>query len=96
MNPRGRHPIAQFLALAVLSVALAGTFFVGAAVFIMLFAIFVIGYLVSLAHAYWRLGRIRDRAVYVDHPEQVGFIDGEFEVIEAIADAAPRGPGGSA
>jgi hypothetical protein len=94
MNPRGRHPIAQFLALAVLSVALAGAFVVAAAVFVALFVVFVIGYLVALAHAYWRLGRVRERAVYVEHLERAGFIEGELH-LQAIADAAPRGPGGA-
>jgi hypothetical protein len=95
MNPRGRHPVSQFLALAVLSVALAGAFVVGAAVFAVLFAIFVIGYLVSAAIAYWRLGRVRERAIYVDHLERAGYIEGEFQVVRAIADVAPRRPGGA-
>lgn len=95
MNPPGRHPIAQFLALAVLSVALVGAFIVGAAVFAVLFALFVIGYLVTAAQAYWRLDRVRERAAYVHHAGRIDYIEGEVEVVQVIADAAPRGPGGA-
>jgi hypothetical protein len=96
MHSPGRNPIAQSLALAVLGVALVGALVLGAVVFAVLFGVFVAGYLVSLAHAWWRLRRIRRRAAYVDGPEPVGFIEGDFEVVEVTADAARRGSGGAA
>jgi hypothetical protein len=100
MNSPGRHPIAQSLALAVLGVALVGALIVGAVVFAALLGVFIVGYLVSLAYAYWRLLRLRRRAAYVDRQEQqpvpAAYIDGEFEVVEVSVDAARRGPGNSA
>ena len=96
MHSPGRNPIAQSLALAVLGVALATALVLGAVVFAVLFGVFIVGYLVSLADAWWRLRRIRRRAVYVDRPEAVSFIEGELEVVEVTADAARRGSGGAA
>ena len=66
MNPRvstaeapARNPIARSLALAVLAVALVGAAIMGAVVFAVLLGLFAVGYLVSLAHAWWRLFRVR-------------------------------------
>ena len=56
-----RNPIARSLALAVLGVALVGAAIMGAAVFAALLGLFVIGYLVSLADAWFRLFRVRRR-----------------------------------
>jgi hypothetical protein len=95
-----RNPIARSLALAVLAVALVGAAIMGAVVFAALLGIFVVGYLVSLAHAWWRLFRTRRRAVAVAHPQppaaQGDYIEGAYQVVEAAVDAAPRGPGGTA
>jgi len=95
-----RNPIARSLALAVLAVALAAAAIMGAVVFGVLLGIFVVGYLVSLAHAWWRLFRARRRAVAVARPEpppaQADYVEGAYEVVEAAVDAAPRGPGGTA
>src|SRR5690242_13022663 len=95
-----RNPVARSLALAVLGVALVGTAIMGAAVFVVLLGLFAIGYLVSHAHAWWRMFRARRRvaaAVQAQSPTvKTGYIEGEYEVVEAAVDAAPRGPGGTA
>jgi hypothetical protein len=109
MNPRvssapaeTRHPILQSLALAVLGVALVGALIMGAAVFAVLLGIFVVGYLLKLAHAWWRLFRFQRRAAYVDAslpqpaPAKTEYLEGEYDVVEATADAARRGSGGPA
>jgi hypothetical protein len=102
-----RNPIAQSLALAVLGVALVVAVIMGAVVIALLAGVFLVGYLLSLAYAWWRLFRIRRRTASVDpsfasqeaapdpsaKPE---YIEGEFEVVEAAADAARRGSGGPA
>ena len=100
-----RNPIARSLALAVLGVALVGAAIMGAVVFAVLLALFLVGYLVSLVHAWWRLARFRRRAAFVDQafvaqappvPATADYIEGELEVVEATADVAQRGSGGSA
>jgi len=99
-----RNPVARSLALAVLAVALAGAAIMGAVVFAVLLGIFVVGYLVSHAHAWWRLFRARHRAVAVVQPQppaakadyKADYIEGAYQVVEAAVDAAPRGPGGTA
>ena len=107
MNPRvstaeapARNPIARSLALAVLAVALVGAAIMGAVVFAVLLGLFAVGYLVSLAHAWWRLFRVRRRVAGIEQPSSPAatpkFIEGEYEVVEAAVDAAPRGPGGTA
>ena len=107
MNPRvstaeapARNPIARSLALAVLAVALVGAAIMGAVVFAVLLGLFAVGYLVSLAHAWWRLFRVRRRVGAIEQPPSPAakpeFMEGEYEVVEAAVDAAPRGPGGTA
>src|SRR5262245_52035088 len=95
-----RNPIARSLALAVLGVALVGAAIMGAVVFAVLLGLFVVGYLASLAHAWWRLFRARRRAADAEPPQPLAakseLIEGEYEVVEAAVDAAPRGPGGTA
>jgi hypothetical protein len=95
-----RSPIARSLALAVLGVALVGAAIMGAVVFAVLLGLFVVGYLVSLAHAWWRLFRARSRAAAPLRPEpsatKVDYIEAEYQVVEATVDAARRGPGGAA
>src|SRR5262245_29044302 len=97
-----RNPIARSLALAVLGVALVGAAIMGAVVFAVLLGLFVVGYLVSLAHAWWRLFRARRRVADTAQPQsqppatKPDYIEGEYEVVEAAVDAAPRGPGGTA
>jgi len=100
-----RNPIARSLALAVLGVALLGAAIMGAVVFAVLLGLFAVGYLVSLAHASWRLFRAQRRVANREHVQQrqpqppvanPEYIEGEYEVVEAAIDAAPRGPGGTA
>jgi hypothetical protein len=101
MNPRvstaeapARNPIARSLALAVLAVALVGAAIMGAVVFAVLLGLFAVGYLVSLAHAWWRLFRVRRRVAAIEQPPSPAakpeFIEGEYEVIDADADAERR------
>jgi hypothetical protein len=112
MNPgvssdkvQARNPIARSLALAVLGVALVVAMIMGALVFAALAGIFLVGYLMSLLYAWWRLFRIRRRAALVDSsfadeaappPAKTDYLEGEYEVVEATADAARRGSGGPA
>jgi len=98
-----RNPIARSLALAVLGVALVGAAIMGAVVFAVLLGLFAVGYLVSLAHESWRLFRAQRRVTNREHVQQrqppvanPEYIEGEYEVVEAAVDAAPRGPGGTA
>jgi membrane protein implicated in regulation of membrane protease activity len=93
-----RNPVARSLALAVLGVALVAAAIMGAAVFAVLAGLFVVGYLVSLAHAWWRLFRARQRSADSGQPHAAkgDYIEGEFKVVEAAVDAAPRGPGAAA
>ena len=95
-----RNPVARSLALAVLGLALVGAAIMGAVVFAVLLGLFVVGYLVSLAHAWWLLFRMRRRAARVDEPQpsavNADYLEAEFEVVEAAADAAPPGSGGPA
>jgi hypothetical protein len=92
-----RNPIARSLALAVLGVALVAAAIMGAVVFAVLLGVFIIGYVVSLANAWLRNRRVRRRFADLEKPQpptaNVAVVEGEFEV---AADAAPRGPGGTA
>ncbi len=94
-----RNPIARSLALAVLGVALVAAAIMGAVVFAVLLGVFLVGYLISLAHAWWRLFRLQRRAAFVDQAPpaavKVDYIEGELDVVEATADVAQRGSGGS-
>lgn len=109
MNPRlsaaeapARNPVARSLALAVLGVALVGAAIMGAVVFAVLLGVFAVGYVVSLAHAWWRGFRVRRRIASLEQPQaqppaaKPQLIEGDYEVVEAAVDAAPRGPGGTA
>ena len=95
-----RNPVARSLALAVLGVALVAAAIMGAVAFAVLAGFFVVGYLVSLAHAWWLRFRARPRTASAGQPQpraaKGDYLEGEFEVVEAAVDAAPRGPGGTA
>jgi hypothetical protein len=95
-----RNPIARSLALAVLGVALVAAAIMFGVVFAVLLGVFAVAYVVSLAHGWWRMLRLRRRMAGLAQSQtpaaQVDAIEGEFEVVEAAADAAPRGPGGAA
>ena len=95
-----RNPVARSLALAVLGVALVGAAVMGAVVLAVLLGLFAVGYLVSLANGWRRSFRVRRRLAGLEQPRppaaSYAEIEGEYEVVEAAADAAPRGPGGTA
>lgn len=90
-----RNPIARSLALVVLSLALVGAVAMGALVFSALLGVLVLGYAISFVRAWWRLARIRRRAVFVEtpqpQPEPAKIVEPELPVVEVVAaDAAPR------
>ena len=93
-----RNPVARSLALAVLGIALVVAAMLGAVVFAVLLGVFIVGYLVSLANNWFRVLRVRRRIAGLEHaqPPTAKELEGEYEVVEAAADAAPRGPGGAA
>jgi hypothetical protein len=95
-----RNPIARSLALAVLGIALAAAAIMGAVVFAVLLGVFLIGYLFSLANAWLRKRRVHRRFASLEQPHPptatVAEIEGDYEIVEVAADAAPRGPGGAA
>jgi hypothetical protein len=105
MNPRAstaevpsRNPLARSLALAVLGIALAVAAVLGVVVFAVLLGVFLVGYLVSLANDWFRALRVRRRIAALEQalPPAAAQIEGGYEVVGAAADAAPRGPGGTA
>ena len=61
-----------------------------------LLGVFIVGYAISFVHAWWRLARLRRRAVYVDSPEPqpapTNVIEPEFSVVEVVVDGAGHGP----
>jgi hypothetical protein len=92
------HPIGQFLAMIVMGVVLVGAVFMGAVVFLFLLGVFVIGYSAFWLRAWWRWRTLRGRGPSDGAPERdpatrIGFIEGEYEVVKADADAARRGSG---
>ena len=97
-----RNPVARSLALAVLGVALVGAAMMASVVFAALLALFVMGYLLKLAHAWWRMFRLRSRhrAAFGNEPlpeaPKAEYIEADYEVVEVTADAARRGSGGPA
>jgi hypothetical protein len=98
--PQTRNPVARSLALAVLGVALIGAAVIGAVAFAVLLGVLAIGYVLSFAHAWWRVFQLRRRAAFVDQPApgraEAGYSEGDYEVAEAAADVAQRGSSGSA
>jgi hypothetical protein len=92
------HPIGQFLAMIVMGVVLVGAVFMGAIVFLLLLGTFVVGYSVFWLRAWWHWRMSRGRMPSQGGStsgtvESVGYIDGDYEVVEADADAAGRGSG---
>ncbi len=92
------HPIGQVLAMFVMGVVLVGAVFMGAIVFLLLLGIFVVGYSAFWLRAWWRWRTSRSRAPSDSESasgpvKSVGYIDGEYEVVDADADAARRGSG---
>ena len=92
------HPIGQFLAMIVMGIVLVAALFMGAIVFLFLLAIFVIGYSAFWLQArwHWRMARGRrpsDGGPATGGIRNVNYIEGDYQVVEADADAARRGSG---
>ena len=91
-------PIGQFLAMVVMGVVLVGAVILGGVVFLALLGIFVVGYSIFWARAWWRWRMARGRGP-TDPGSTPGpakgirYIEGEYEVVDADADAARRGSG---
>jgi hypothetical protein len=92
------HPVGQFLAMIVMGVVLVGAVLMGAVVFLFLLGLFVIGYSAFWLRAWWRWRTARNRGPSDSGPEpgaakDIGYLEGEYEIVEADADAARRGSG---
>ena len=89
-------PLGQALAIFVMGAVLVGAVLIGSFVLVALLGIFAVGYAVFWARSWWRWRVTRGRGTSADHDPARGvrFIEGEYEVIEADADAARRRPGG--
>lgn len=92
-------PLGQLLAMVVMSVVLVGAVLVGSFLLVGLLGLFAIGYAMFWIRSWWRWRVSLGRGPYRGGPEHdpargVRFIEGEYEVIEADADAVPRRPGG--
>ena len=89
------RPLAQFLATIVMGVVLVTAVLMGAFVLLVLLGVFVIGYLAFRIRTWWRLRTLPPQGPFGSGPEPgpakgIRYIDGEYEVIEADADAARR------
>ena len=92
------HFIGQLLAIIVMGIVLVGAVFIGAFAFLFLLGLFVIGYSTFWVRAWWRWRMLRGRvpsdgASAAGAVKSVGYIEGEYEVVEADADAARPGSG---
>jgi hypothetical protein len=92
------RPLAQFLAMIVMGVVLVTAVLMGAFVLLTLLGVFVIGYVAFTIRTWWRMRRLRGRGPVGSGPEPgpakgIRYIDGEYEVIEADADAPRRDSG---
>ena len=91
-----RNPIARSLALAVLGVALVGAAIMGAVVIAVLVGLFIVGYLFTLvSQLFWARGSVPVDELQAAAPKGE-LIEAEYEVADAAADSARRGPGNSA
>jgi hypothetical protein len=87
------HPLAQLLAMLVMGVVLVAAVVMGAFVLMVLLGLFVIGYIAFWIRAWWRSRRSGGRGPFGKGPgpaKGIRYIEGEYEVIEADADAARR------
>jgi len=92
------RPLAQFLAMIVMGVVLVTAVLMGAFVLLVLLGVFVIGYVAFRIRIWWRLRKSPPQGPFGSGPEPgpakgIRYIDGEYEVIEADADAARRRSG---
>lgn len=93
------HPLGQFLGLIVMGAVLVGAVLIGSFVLVALLGLFAIGYAVFSVRSWLRWRFARGRGPSGGGPEPgpakgMRYIEGEYEVIEADADAARRRPGG--
>jgi hypothetical protein len=91
-------PIGQFLAMLVMGIVLVGAVFMGAVVFLALLGIFAVGYSIFWVRAWWgrRMARGRGPSGPGSTPgpaKGARYIEAEYEIIEADADAARRESG---
>lgn len=86
------HPVAQFLSMIILGGVLVGVVIMGAFALVALLALFVVGYAVFSARVWWRLLKLRGGKPFSGVTEagsdkSARYIEGEYEVVEAEADA---------
>jgi len=91
------HPLAQFLAMIVMAVVLVGAVVMGAFVLMGLLGLFAVGFVVFWIRAWWQRrhwgGRgPTDRGPGSPPDGGIGYIEGEYEVVDADTDAARRRP----
>lgn len=89
------HPLAQFLAMIVMAVVLVGAVVMGAFVLMGLLGLFVIGFVVFSIRAWWHRRRSGGGGPIGRGPGSppgggIGYIEGEYEVLDRDADAARR------
>jgi hypothetical protein len=92
------HPVAQFLSMIILGVLLVGAVIMGAFALVALLALFAVGYAVFWVRARWRRfklggGKPFNRVPEAGSDKSARYIEGEFEVVEAEADAGRRNSG---
>ena len=92
------HPVAQFLSMVILGVVFVAALIMGAFAFLALLALFAVGYAVFWVRAWWRWRKVRGGGPFDGGPDSgpaksAGYIEGEFEVVEADADATRRNSG---
>jgi membrane protein implicated in regulation of membrane protease activity len=92
------RPVAHFLSMIVLGVVLVGAVIMGAFALVALLALFVVAYAVFSARVWWRLLKLRGGNPFNSAPEagsdkNARYIEGEYEVVEAEADARRRNSG---
>lgn len=89
-------PLGQFLGLLLMGAVLVGAVLIGSFVLVALLGLFAVGYAIFWVRSWWRWRVARGRGPSADHDPARGvrFIEGEYEVIEADADAARRRSGG--
>ena len=94
------HPVAQFLSMIILGVVLVGAVIMGALAVVALLALFAVGYAVFWVRTRWRRFKLGGGKPFSRVPEagshrsaRARYIEGEFEVVEAEADAGRRNSG---
>jgi len=84
------HPVAQFLSMIVLGVFLVGAVIMEEYAIVALLALFAAGYAAFRVRAWWRglgLGRTGPFHSGPEPDKSARYIEGEYELVEADADA---------